>query len=145
MATKRKITNSERIVLMFKNKQQEAQQLLERLRNDRVGERTVKIISLSEKENQIANYLKEKLLNNQPKEKGEIVIIADEGSVGFSRLRGKINQLRQEKAKQILIAMPVYEHEKARELEKHADGVYILEQPKVFMSADDFYQENSTN
>lgn len=134
---------------MFKNKQQAAEKLAERLKNDRVGERSVKIITLTSGGQPIADILSKNLnipiANHQSLFTNHCIIIADDGSVNFSRLRGKINQLRQEKAKKILIAMPIYEHEKARELEKYADGVYILEQPKVFLSADDFYKEKSTN
>ncbi len=129
---------------MFKNKKQAAQKLLERLKNDRVGERPVKIITLTSGGKPIADYLN-KNLNYLPPSTNDnrpsTIIIADDGRASFSRLRGKINQLRQENTKKILVAMPIYEHKKVRELEKHADGVYILKQPKVFISAEDFYQE----
>jgi predicted phosphoribosyltransferase len=126
---------------MFKNKQQAAKKLAERLKNDRVEKRSLKIISLTKPGEEIARYLKKELETDHPADQNPIIIIVDDGRVSFSKLRGKINQLRQEKVKQILIAMPVYEHEKIRKLEKFADGVYILEQPKVFLSAEDFYQE----
>lgn len=130
---------------MFKDKQKAAEKLAQRLKKDRVGERPIKIISLTAGGQQIANYLHKNLnfplANHKSLLTNHYILIVDDGSVSFSKLRGKINHLRQEKAKQILVAMPVYEHEKIRKLEKFADGVYILEQPKVFMSARDFYKE----
>ncbi len=130
---------------MFTNKQQAAKKLAEKLKRDGVGERSVKIISLTPGGQSIAETLSKNLnipiANRQSLIANHYIIIADDGSVNFSKLRGKINQLRQENAKKILIAMPVYEHKKTRKLEKFADGVYVLEQPKVFLSADDFYQD----
>lgn len=141
---------------MFKNKKTAAIKLAEKLSRDRVGERSVKIISLTSGGKPIADILSKNLnipiANHPPATPGlpggrgqslftnHCIIIVDDGSVSFSKLRGEINQLRQERAKKILVAMPVYEHKKTRKLEKFADGVYILEQPKVFLSAEDFYQ-----
>ncbi len=125
---------------MFNTRRQAAEQLLQRLKNDRVGERPTKIIHLTENGKPIAEYLNKNLNLSSINHRPSTIIITDDGNISLSKLLGKIHALREKNAKQILVAIPVYEHEKVRKLEKFADGVYVLKQPKVFMSADEFYK-----
>jgi predicted phosphoribosyltransferase len=73
---------------------------------------------------------------------GKIVIIVDDGIATGLTMQAAIHAVRTKKPKQVIVAAPVASQESFRSLEKIADRVLVLDDPKSFLGAvGSHYQE----
>jgi predicted phosphoribosyltransferase len=86
---------------------------------------------------------KEILLNNKKQQsfKNKTVIICDDGSASKLRLLSSIKEVRLQHPQKIVIATPIAANKTIRVLASKADEVIVLEQPQLFFSASQFYQD----
>lgn len=74
---------------------------------------------------------------------GRIIILVDDGLATGSTMRAAVAALRQEKPKQIIVAVPVAPPSTCAEIEKEADRVVCLYTPLKFSSVGQWYQNFS--
>ncbi len=72
--------------------------------------------------------------------KGKTVIVVDDGIATGATVKMAVQLLRQQKAKKIIVAIPVGPAESVQQLKKLADGVICLEQPTLFYAIGEFYR-----
>jgi len=135
---------------MFETRFKAGIKLAESLIREGIENNTI-ILCFSEKGEVVAKAIKTMISgnlylikNNQDKveiQKDRTVIIADDGSISLNLLETIIKFLREVNPKQVVVALPVFDKEKANQLKKIADKVIILHQPDIFMGAGEFYQE----
>ncbi len=126
---------------MFKNRLDAARQLKNKLEPDFDSKIEIKIISLTPGGNKIAKYL-DKLLSSRPKDDQsptETILIVDDGGSSPEKLIRAVKLYRQKNFKKIAVGIPVYKLDDILKLQKHADAVYTVYQPKTFISTEEFY------
>lgn len=137
---------------MFKNRLDAAKQLAEKLKQDKI--KPTKIVGLTKGGQKMAQYI-QKLLpptTNHPSAssaqsncgRGQnqiTILIVDDGSISLEKLIHAIKLYRRKNIKRIILGLPVYKHEEIRKLEKLADAVYTINEPKTFISAEEFYHD----
>ena len=74
---------------------------------------------------------------------GRTVILVDDGLATGSTMRAAVAALRQEKPRQIIVAVPVAAPSTCAEIEKVADRVVCLYTPLKFLSVSQWYQNFS--
>jgi predicted phosphoribosyltransferase len=72
---------------------------------------------------------------------GQTVVVVDDGVATGSTVRACLQQLRDDDAGRIILAVPVGPPETVRELEEIADEVVCLETPSGFMGVGGFYEQ----
>ena len=75
-----------------------------------------------------------------PKISGKIVILIDDGLAMGSTMRAAILLCKKEKAKKIIVAVPVAGKNVAKEIEKIVDELIVLEKPDFFQAVAQVYR-----
>jgi len=75
-----------------------------------------------------------------PKISGKIVILIDDGLAMGSTMRAAILLCKKKKAKKIIVAVPVAGKNVAKEIEKTADELIVLEKPDFFQAVAQVYR-----
>ncbi|HLC87017.1 MAG TPA: phosphoribosyltransferase family protein [Candidatus Nanoarchaeia archaeon] len=71
---------------------------------------------------------------------GKIVILTDDGLAMGSTMRASIELCKKNKAKKIIVAVPVAGAKVAKEIEKLVDELIVLEKPEFFRAVADSYR-----
>lgn len=72
--------------------------------------------------------------------KGKTVILTDDGAATGATMLAAIKMVRNQKPKQIIVALPVVALDTLQKLEAEADQVFYLEAPAMFFAVGQFYQ-----
>jgi putative phosphoribosyl transferase len=75
-----------------------------------------------------------------PKVSGKSVIVVDDGIAMGSTTQAAVMMCRNKKAGKVIAAAPVASPSAAKELERTADEVVILERPAIFFAVAEFYK-----
>lgn len=86
----------------------------------------------------VKNYL---LKNGKINLNQKTIIIADDGAATGATMIAAIRETRAKKPKKIIVALPVAPPETVKNLEEEADQIIVLEQPELFFSVSQFYQD----
>ena len=128
---------------MFTSRLDAGKQLADRLREEGIKENSL-IVFLSPGGKVVAQAASEILgipcFEDFCGSKGEDVVIIDDGGIGLEKIKDLVNKLRVEEAHHITVAIPVYSLENTQALKEKADQVIVLEQPNLFISPDNFYE-----
>lgn len=99
----------------------------------------------SEKKRQLAEIKRRLLIfrKQHPKvpRKDRVVILTDDGIATGATLKAALLSIRQERAKKIIVAMPVAPQETLEELSEEADSVICLQVPGYFTALSQFYSQ----
>lgn len=135
---------------MFHSRLDAGRQLAEKLKEEGIKQGKALITSLSPGGTIIAEAVAALLdITCQPLNKGKdiaeisgkTVIIADDGEIDIKTINETIIQIRSQNPHQIIVSIPVYSLENTEELKQIADRVIILEQPALFLSPIEFYED----
>ena len=74
---------------------------------------------------------------------GRTAILVDDGLATGSTMRAAIASLRAQRARRVLVAVPVAPPDTCRELERETDGVVCLATPQPFLAVGQWYEEFS--
>ncbi len=124
---------------MFKNRLDAAKQLTEKIKKDDI--KNLNIIALTPGGRKIAKYLKKLLSQATNHKRRASILIVDDGNISPKKLVHAVKLYRRKNPKKILIGLPIYKHEEVRKLEKIADAVYTIIEPKNFISITEFYKD----
>jgi len=72
---------------------------------------------------------------------GKRAIIVDDGAATGATMMAAIKEIRTNRAKKIIVALPVAPKETVQKLKREADEVIVLEQPEIFFSVSQFYED----
>jgi predicted phosphoribosyltransferase len=78
-----------------------------------------------------------------PQLEGRIAILVDDGLATGSTMRAAIASLRAQRAREVIVAVPVAPQDTCTELGKESDGVVCLATPQPFLAVGQWYQDFS--
>lgn len=76
-----------------------------------------------------------------PEVEGKIVILVDDGIATGSSIQAALNSLRKQRAKKIVIAVPVAARDSCTELEPHVEEFVVVMEPQVFVAVGRWYED----
>ncbi|MBI4129071.1 phosphoribosyltransferase, partial [Candidatus Peregrinibacteria bacterium] len=77
----------------------------------------------------------------RPDLKGKTIILTDDGAATGGTMFAAIDDLRQQRVRKIVVALPVCPTDTAEQLQKKADDTIILHTPTNFNAVGQWYKE----